>query len=223
VTPDRLLLYAGYALIAGTLLAPRLPHVRMLVGGAAIFWLGVAFMHRDTGGMVASAALLALALLMIGRRLWENQSVRFNADEQAMVATLFDELPRARARHLLDQGDWLHGRDGDVLTREGEPVGHLYYLAEGEARVLSGGVEVGVCRRGDLIGELTVLSGETASATVVLRGPARFWCAQADDLRPYVEAHEDIRRAIEHGFATVLKAKLRASNRTIAEAAAHAT
>jgi CRP-like cAMP-binding protein len=131
---------------------------------------------------------------------------------------LFDELPRSRARHLLDQGVWLAGKAGDVLTREGEPVDHLYYLAEGEARVISMDRQVGLCRKGDLIGELTVLSGETASATVTLTTPARFWCAPADDLRPYVEAHEDIRRAIEHGFATVLKAKLRASNRAIAEA-----
>ena len=61
-------------------------------------------------------------------------------------------------------------------------------------------------------------SGELASATVLLSGPARFWCAPAENLKPYVEAHEDIRRAIDHGFATALKAKLRASNRTIAEA-----
>jgi CRP-like cAMP-binding protein len=80
------------------------------------------------------------------------------------------------------------------------------------------GSQVGTCRAGDLIGEITVLSGEKASATVTLNTPARFLCAPADDLRPYVEAHDDIRRAIEHGFATVLKSKLRASNRTIAEA-----
>jgi CRP-like cAMP-binding protein len=135
-----------------------------------------------------------------------------------MVDTLFDELPRSRARHLLDQGVWLTGKEGDVLTRDGEPVDHLYDLAKGEARVISMGSQVGLCRKGDLIGELTVLSGETASANVILNTPARFWCAPADDLRPYVDAHEDIRRAIEHGFATVLKAKLRASNRAIAEA-----
>ena len=76
----------------------------------------------------------------------------------------------------------------------------------------------GTCRAGDLIGELTVLSGETASATVVLTGPARFWCASAEGLRPYVEAHEDISRALEHGFAAALKAKPRASNRAFAEA-----
>ena len=53
---------------------------------------------------------------------------------------------------------------------------------------------------------------------MTLSGPARFWCAPADDLRPYVEANADIRRAVEHAFATALKAKLRASNRTIIEA-----
>jgi CRP-like cAMP-binding protein len=135
-----------------------------------------------------------------------------------MLDSLVAGVSESRARHLMDQGMWLTGKEGDVLTREGERVDHLYFLAEGEARVMSQGRQVGSCRPGDLIGELTVLTGETASATVILTGPARFWCAPADDLRPYVDAHDDIRRAIEHGFATALKSKLRASNRAIAEA-----
>ena len=85
--------------------------------------------------------------------------------------------------------------------------------------MLCQGVEVGLCRPGDLIGELTVLSGETASATVILDAAGALLVRAGRGSGPYVEAHEDIRRAIEHGFATVLKAKLRASNRTIAEAA----
>ena len=110
-----------------------------------------------------------------------------------MLDSLVAGLSQNRARHLIDQGMWLTGKEGDVLTREGEPVDHLYFLAEGEARVMATGRQVGTCRAGDLIGELTVLSGETASATVILNGPARFWCAPADDLKPYVEANEDIR------------------------------
>jgi hypothetical protein len=217
LTPEELVLQLGFLLLIAAVLAPRrlfLP----LVGAAALVWLGHALWIGDLITAGWSGALAGLCLILAGRRLWENGNVRFTAEEKAMVAALFDELPRSRARHLLDQGVWLAGKGGDVLTREGEPVDHLYYLAEGEARVLSTGQQVGLCRPGDLIGELTVLSGETASATVILNMPARFWCAPADDLRPYVEAHEDIRRAIEHGFATVLKAKLRASNRAIAEA-----
>jgi cyclic nucleotide-binding protein len=218
LTPTALLLHLGFALLIAAVLAPRLKHVQLLVGGAALAWLARAFLLDDLILAIWSGLVFLVCLLLLGRHWWANNAVRFTADEQAMVDTLFDELPRAKARHLLDQGVWLAGRAGDVLTNEGEPVDHLYYLAEGEARVISMGSQVGLCRKGDLIGELTVLSGESASATVILTTPARFWCAPADDLRPYVEAHEEIRRAIEHGFATVLKAKLRASNRAIVEA-----
>jgi cyclic nucleotide-binding protein len=173
----------------------------------AAFWWGV---------------LLAVNLMLLARKLHRDRSARFSPDEEAMVAALLPNLAPERARHLLDQGFWLSGDRGDVLTREEEPVGHLYYLAAGEARVLSQGRQVGTCRAGDLIGEVTVLSGEQASATVILTGPARFWCAPANVLRPYLDAHDEVRHALEQSFATALKSKLRASNRTIAEGAAAA-
>src|SRR3546814_11193898 len=89
-----------------------------------------------------------------------------------MLAGVLSALPRSRARHLLDQGFWLSGREGDVLTREEEVVTHLFYLSSGEARVMSHGKRVGTCHAGDLIGEVTVLSGDEASATVLLEGTA---------------------------------------------------
>jgi hypothetical protein len=219
VLPTALLLHLGFLLLAVAVLVKRPIAARSLVGGAALAWLIRAVLLGDLVTAVWAGLVAALALALVGRRLWRDSAVRFTPDEQHMMDSLFDGLPRSRARHLVDQGVWISGKAGDTLTREGEPVDHLYYLADGEARVLCRGVEVGHCHAGDLIGELTVLSGETATATVILTRPSRFWCAPAEDLRPYVEAHEDIRRAIEHGFATVLKAKLRASNRTIAEAA----
>ena len=167
--------------------------------------------------------LLVATLLLLARRLLSNKRVRFTTEEEPMVAHLLAGLSPSRARHFLDQGFWLSGHAGDVLTREEEPVGHLFYLASGEARVTSHGMQVGMCRAGDLIGEITVLSGERATATVTLTGPARFWCAPANVLRPYLEAHDDVSRALEHGFAASLRAKLRATNRTIVEGSSAST
>ena len=219
LTPDALLLQFGFLMLGIAVVAPRLHHVRLLVGLAALAWLARFLLTGDVLGAGWTGVLLALCAVMAGKTMVGDAMVQFNADEKRMLDTLFSDLPRSRARHLFDQGVWLTGKAGDTLTYEGELVSHLYYLAEGEARVLSMGQQVGLCHAGDLIGELTVLSGENATATVILNSAARFWCAPAEDLRPYVEAHEDVRRAIEHGFATVLKAKLRASNRVIAEAA----
>lgn len=219
VSTDALVLQLGYLLLIAAVLAPRMTPLRILVALAALLGFVRALLWtEDLVTAVWMALLLGACLLLLGRTLYESRGVRFSDEEKRMVRSLVAGLSTSRARHLIDQGMWLAGKEGDVLTREGEPVGHLYFLAEGEARVMSMGRQVGLCRAGDLIGELTVLSGETASATVILNGPARFWCAPAEDLKPYVEAHDDIKRAIEHGFATALKAKLRASNRTIAEA-----
>jgi hypothetical protein len=218
-TSALLSLALGYALLIAAAMASRLPVMRVLVGLAAAVLLARAILVTpDRASAVGAGLLLAVCLFMIGRGLYERRRVAFTADERGVIDSLVAGLSQSRARHLIDQGIWLTGKAGDALTREGEPVRQLYYLAEGEARVMSGGRQVGQCRAGDLVGEITVLSGEKASATVILTGPARFWCAGADMLRPYVEAHEDISRALEHGFALALKSKLRASNRAIAEA-----
>ncbi len=219
LSAEPLLLQLSYASLVAAVLAPRMAQIRLLIAAAALLGLIRAlFWTDDLVTAVWMGLLLGTCVILIGRNLYESRNVPFTAEEKRMLESLVSGVSKSRARHLFDQGVWLNGKEGDVLTREGEPVHHLYFLAEGEARVMSMGRQVGVCRAGDLVGELTVLSGETASATVILNGPARFWCAPADDLRPYVEAHEDIRRALERGFSTALKAKLRASNRTIAEA-----
>jgi hypothetical protein len=195
---DRLRLFVAIAALVG------LAHSLFMSGSALLaFWWAV---------------LLLGSLMLLGKRLLENSKVRFTPEEEVMLKGPLSTLPRSGARHFLDQGFWLSGREGDTLTREEEAVTHLYYLASGEARVMSHGRQVGSCRAGDLIGELSVLSGDHASATVVLTGPARFWCAPANVLRPYIQAHDGVRRALEEGFSRSIKEKLRHSNELIAEA-----
>jgi CRP-like cAMP-binding protein len=190
----------------------------MIATGAFIGLVHSLIISRNDFAALWWGLLLLASLTVLARRLFENRKTRFTAEEEAMLAGLFSVLPRSRARHLLDQGFWLSGREGDVLTREDEPVSHLYYLAAGEARVISHGRQVGLCRTGDLVGEVTILSGDRASATVVLNGPARFWCAPAHVLRPYLKTNSDVRHALEEGFATSLQSKLRSSNELMAEA-----
>jgi CRP-like cAMP-binding protein len=209
---------AAFLLLVLGVLSTRFSRARALIASGAFIGLCQALWSGAPLPAFWWGLLLVASLGVIARRLFEEKRTRFSEEEEKMLGGVLSPLPRSAARHLLDQGFWLSGREGDVLTREEEPVSHLFYLASGEARVLSEGRQVGVCRAGDLVGEVTVLSGEEASATVVLSSPARFWCAPATVLRPYLEAHADVRHALEQGFTASLRAKFRASNRRIAEA-----
>lgn len=214
----------AFLLLVFGVMSDRMDRLRAVIAIGAFVGLAHALLYKSD--YVASfwwGLLLLASLLLLLKRLLDRARVRFSPDEEAMLTGVLAGLPSSRARHLLDQGFWLSGRDGDTLTREDEPVSHLFYLASGEARVMSHGRQVGTCRAGDLIGEVTVLSGDQASATVTLNGPARFWCAPATVLRPYLEAHDDVRRALEQGFTASLRTKLRKSNDAIAAAGGVAT
>lgn len=209
----------SYALLVIAMFAGRLYWLRIgVILSASLAILFTLFWAWNPYLLFWQAMLIVVNVAMLGRRAWRNAAVRFTPDEKPMLSTVLQGLPPFRARHFLDQGFWLNGQRGETLIREGEAVSHLFYLASGEARVMSAGKQVGSCRAGDLIGEVTVLTGDQASATVVLDAPARMWCAPAKVLRLYLDAHHDVRHAVEMSFAAALRHKLRETNRAVVDA-----
>ncbi len=153
------------------------------------------------GGVQASSGVLA------ARR------AKFERHEQPLRHGPLSGLDRAKARHLLDQGMWIDANAGDVLIREGKPVSHLHWIADGNADVIVDGAVTGSCGPHTLIGEATVFTGEPATGTVKLTADSMVWSIEAEALRAYSEAHPDILQALEHGFTQSLAEKLDAMNR----------
>ncbi|MEO6218505.1 MAG: cyclic nucleotide-binding domain-containing protein [Sphingomonas sp.] len=212
-----LVLQLGYALLVAALFARTPQRMRQLIAASAIvLLLRATLLVGEPATISWMGLLLAIWLVMLwGDRTHEGK-IRFTDDEEAMRTGFLSALPRSAARQFIDQGLWLSGTAGEVLTREGEPVGNLYYLLSGDADATSQGRQVGTCRAGDLIGEATILSGDAATATVTLSGPATFWCASTTALRRFLDDHDGLRVAIERSLASAVKDKLRAANRTIA-------
>jgi hypothetical protein len=196
--------YARFGLLSALLLFPRGHFVRLVVALFAGLELAYALAtDADQATIIWMSVLLGLALLIIAAGFVAGRGVRLTPEEQAMTARLLKGVGRSRARHFIDQGYWLNGRPGEVLLREGEPVTQFCYLSEGEARVQMAGRPIGFTRGGDLVGGLGFFSGEVAGATVVLATPARFWCAPAERLNSYFDAHSDLGRKVRRNAAAV--------------------
>ncbi|MEO7691122.1 MAG: cyclic nucleotide-binding domain-containing protein [Sphingomonas sp.] len=212
-----LVLQLGYALLVAALFARTPQRMRQLIAASAIvLLLRATLLFSDLATISWMGLLLAIWLVMLWGDRTHQGKIRFTDDEEAMRTGFLSALPRSAARQFIDQGLWLSGTAGEVLTREGEPVDNLYYLLSGDAEATSQGRQVGTCRAGDLIGEATILSGDAATATVTLNGPATFWCASTTALRRFLDDHDGLRVAIERSLASAVKDKLRAANRTIA-------
>jgi len=207
--------YASFALVSLILLVPRARFVRVFVAlFAGVMLAQTLFTDRDQATVIWMSVLLGVALLLMTADLLGHRRTLLSAEEQDMASHLLHGVSRSSVRHFIDQGFWLNGKAGDVLIQEGESVRHLYFLSQGEARVIMSGKQIGSCRPGVLLGDLTMFSAETASAGIVLADLARFWCAPAERLRPYFEVHTHLRRAIERSIAESGKAKKRADDQS---------
>ena len=62
----------------------------------------------------------------------------------------------------------IHFATGEVVIEEGVPFGDLYLLKEGEVEVIRDQLSIGrISKKGSVLGEISVLLGEPATAKVV--------------------------------------------------------
>lgn len=177
--------------------------------------VGAAYGFASIG---AYAAILPALVALVGgvqaaSGLFAGRTARFERHEQPLRRGPFAGMNRAKARTLIDQGLWIDASKGDVLTREGEPVTHLHWIADGTAEVLVDDSATGGCGPGALVGEATIFSEDPATGTVRLTSASKLWSIEADTLRAYAEAHPDVRQILDHGFTRSLAEKLDAMNR----------
>lgn len=210
---SQLLFQAVFVLLLLALLArsERLSHAAIGLAGL----IGLLYGAAEHGPLVMLAPFLVLvvAITQAAARFMAARKARFTPDEEKMFAGPLKGIPKAHARLFLDQGDWIDGEAGDTLIKEGEREPRLYYLASGRAEVLVKGHEVGSCLPGQLIGEGAILDNDAPTATVRLTRRSRMWCAPGEALRSYLEAHDDVRHALEHCLTLSLREKLKAANR----------
>jgi CRP-like cAMP-binding protein len=86
---------------------------------------------------------------------------------------LFSELSPAEANRLAAFATETSVADGQILMKEGDYSTELIAIEEGTADVIQGGKKVASLGRGDLIGEMGLLSREPRNADVIATSPMR--------------------------------------------------
>ena len=184
-----------------------------MIAIAGIIGAAYGFAAHGAYAVVLPAIVAVIGGVLAGRGLLTGRSARFDRHEQRLRRGPFARMDRAAARQLLDQGVWIQADAGDELTREGEPVTHLHWIAEGKAEVIVEDVVTGQCGPRTFVGEATVFSGEPATGTARMIGNGRVWSVEAEVLRAYADAHPEVRQILDHGFTLSLAEKLDAMNR----------
>lgn len=122
--------------------------------------------------------------------------------ETIRESPLFKHLSEADLNRVLEAAKVESFEPGDTVISEGGPVQNLYVLIEGRVRVWTKSVgrevDLKTLGRGAYFGEVSLMSGKAATATVEAQGEtARVIAIPRDLVLELVETDEKIRKMLE--------------------------
>ncbi len=176
--------------------------------------------HFNLSSAIIQISWITISLIGIVRMYYVQSRLSFSDNELLFIGDVLAGLPRQRARALLDTGLWMTAEPGTVLTRQGQPVDDLCYLASGKAEVIVDGKTIATTTTGAVIGEVTYRTGAPATATVQVCEPMQLLRFNADKLRAFVHKNEDIGAILEQNLANHLRSKLVSMSATASRDAA---
>jgi len=165
-------------------------------------------MHTGIGW---DAIFIVINLYQIFRLVFDERRLRYMKELHLLSQGAFASLTREQLAQLVKVGSWRTLEPGTQVTREGEPVKELLLICDGQMVVESQGRTVTHLHGGSLVGELALLSGSTASATVTAERITRAFILEMEKLRKLVRVDELVASAVDRVVGHDLAAKLRAS------------
>ncbi len=207
--------HASYFLVVLAMLMSSILALRLLALASGVAGLIYsAMILADPVGAFWETAFIAANAAQLTLLAWRSRTVHFTDEEHQFHQHAIPLVPTALARRLIDAGEWRDLAAGTQLTRQGEAVEMLTYVADGTVDILVDGQPVAACRCGDFVGELGIFSDHPATATAVAASPLRVLAFQRQRLLRIQRREPDLRLALDAAFNANLRHKLSTANRT---------
>ena len=126
-----------------------------------------------TAGLPWDVVFILINFYELALLLRERALAKLPAADAPLLRRAFDGLDDAQIAKLLRAADWRDVTAGEVITRQDAPVEALYFILSGHAKVEVEGQNVAQLEHGTFIGEIAYLTGNAASARVVMEEAGR--------------------------------------------------
>lgn len=144
----------------------------------------------------------------IATSLAERRGVRLNEEEAELRDTVFTEFTPVEFAKLIRIGSWAEAAPGATLTRQGEPVPTVMVIQNGHLAVEIDGEAVNTLKDGAIVGEMSFIGGQAATATVRAITPTRYIAWPQPALRALLARNPAMLSAMRSVFSAELTRKL---------------
>jgi hypothetical protein len=174
--------------------------------------LEIVYFQLSGGAMHAGIAwdfvFIAINLYQIYWLVAERRNLKTMKHAHLLRQGVFAGFTDAQLARLITSGTWRELEPGTVLTEQDKPVPELVLICDGQAVVNVHGSTVAHLRGGAFVGEMAFVSGNPASATVVVEQPTRAFVFDMPRLRKLVDTDDLVAVAIHRVIGRDLAKKL---------------
>ena len=220
VNPDNVFGHLGYIFIIASMMMTSLRWLRILalISGFAAM-VHFMFITSDTVSFAWEVIFTLTNGVQLALLVYHSRKLNLTDHERLLVTETLGMANTSDQRSLLAQITWQDVQPGDILLRQGQTDAPLLFIASGAAGVEHDDALIAVTGGGDFLGEMSMITGNVASATVRASNAMRVARFDRAGLDQIFESSPSIRSAVSDAFNRGLSDRVVRLNRTAAGAA----
>jgi CRP-like cAMP-binding protein len=131
----------------------------------------------------------------------ERQALLADLEDIVVSSHLFKSLDAEGRARLIGSGYVIGFEAGDTIIRQGDEGAAMYLVLQGRVRVETEGarsaVQLAELGRGACLGEVSVLTGSTRTATVIAMTPVQVVTFERHRIERVIDAYPRVRKLLE--------------------------
>jgi hypothetical protein len=188
--------------------------IALVVAGILELWYFILTAPDDLiVSIVWGILFILINIFMIGLYIYERKALSLKDEEAKLYYMVYHKMEKVLYKKLMKAGHWIASPANSVLIREHEKTNTLLLLYEGKFRIDAGGKTITYLNPGSFIGEISFLTGGTATATAVSETESRLYCWDKKSLVKLLEHNPNMDVEMMKVFSSDLVTKLVKTNK----------
>lgn len=188
--------------------------ITLVIAGLLELWYFILAAPDDLMVSIIWGVLFILInIYMIGLYIYEHKALYLKDDEAKLYYMTFHNMEKVLFKKLMKAGHWIASPPNSVLIRENQKTNTLLLLYEGKFRIDSAGKTITYLNPGSFIGEISFLTGGTATATAVSETESRLYCWDKKSLVKLLDNNPNMDIEMMKVFSSDLVNKLVRANK----------
>ena len=208
--------HLAFGLIAFSFLVKDILYLRLvsiLASAFSIFYNWVIPLEPMWIAIGWNIVFISLNLYHVAIIIYEKRPVQMSDKHRELYETMFKDMTPVEFLKITKIADWIHFKEGEVITQQKHTVDTLNLIYNGTVDVFVDNEEVAQLRDGEFVGEMSFLTEKVATATCKVKYETQCLVWKQRDFKELLKRNPSLYFTIQSVLSAQVSDKLVSSSK----------